>query len=232
MKLLSVNVSMPKEVPHMGKTITTGIFKEPVNGRVMLRTLNLDGDGQADLKAHGGTYKAAYVYSIENYEYWKRKLGRADFTFGQFGENFTAEGMLDDTIHIGDVFRVGRALVEVTQPRVPCFKLGIKMGLAQFPKMFLNSCRVGFYLRVLEEGEVGEGDLFEQVKTEPERMSVSEACHLLYFDQKNLEGAQKALRIQALSPGWKGSFKDRLTKTRAPIEYSEEPAEGEKCCGP
>ena len=121
MKLLSVNVSPPVEVLHRGKTITTGIFKEPVNRRVMLRTMNLDGDGQADLTAHGGIYKAAYVYSIENYDYWKQELARTDFAFGQFGENFTVEGMPEDEIHVGDVFRVGGALVEVTQPRVPCY---------------------------------------------------------------------------------------------------------------
>ncbi|MFQ5804046.1 MAG: MOSC domain-containing protein [Candidatus Methylomirabilales bacterium] len=232
MKLLSVNVSLPKEVPYMDKTTTTGIFKEPVNGRVMLCTLSLDGDGQADLKAHGGIYKAVYVYSIENYDYWKRELGRTDFSFGQFGENFTVEGMLDDTIHIGDVFRVGSALVEVTQPRVPCFKLGIKMGLPQFPKMFLASGRPGFYLRVLEEGQVGAGDVFERVTAEPERMTVQEMCHLLYFDSKNIEGARKALRIKTLSPGWRGSFEERLAKAGVPIDDGEEPKEGEKCCGP
>lgn len=232
MKLLSVNVSLPKEVPYMGKTTTTGIFKEPVNGRVMLRTLSLDGDGQADLKAHGGIYKAAYAYSIENYDYWKRKLDRTDFTFGQFGENLTVEGMLDDTIYIGDQFRVGSALIEVTQPRVPCFKLGIRMGMPQFPRMFLASGRPGFYLRVLEEGEVGAGDVLERITSDPERMSVREVCYLLYFDRGNMEGAQKALRIRALSPEWRGSFEDRLTNAGVPIEYNEEPAEGEKCCGP
>jgi MOSC domain-containing protein YiiM len=232
MKLLSVNVSLPKEVPYMGKTTTTGIFKEPVSGRVMLRTLNLEGDGQADLKAHGGTYKAAYVYSMENYDYWKRELGRTDFTFGQFGENLTVEGMLDDAVYVGDQFRVGSALVEVTQPRVPCFKLGIKMGMPQFPKMFLTSGRPGFYLRVLEEGEVGAGDVVAGVKTDPERMTVQEVCHLLYFDQENVERAKKALRIRALSRGWRRSFEERLTKAGVPIEYSEAPKEGEKCCGP
>ena len=232
MKLLSVNVSLPKEVPYMDKTTTTGIFKEPVSGRVMLRTLSLDGDGQADLKNHGGIDKAAYAYSIENYDYWERELGRTDFTFGQFGENFTVEGMLDDAIYVGDQFRVGGALVEVTQPRVPCFKLGIKMGLPQFPKMFLTSGRPGFYLRVLEEGEVGSGDVMNRVKTDPERMTVQDLCRLLYFDQKNLEAAKKALRIPALSPGWRGSFEERLTKAGIPIEYGEEPREGEKCCGP
>ena len=223
MKLLSVNVSLPKEVPYVGQMTTTGIFKEPVSGRVMLRTLNLDGDGQADLKAHGGMYKAAYVYSMENYDYWTRELGRADFTFGQFGENFTVEGMLEDEIHIGDVFRVGTALVEVTQPRVPCFKLGIKMGLAQFPKMFLNSCRVGFYLRVLEEGEVGVGDLFEHVTGDAERMTVREVCHLLYFDRSNLDGAKRALRIKGLAPGWRRSFEEQLSKAGILAEPAEVP---------
>ena len=217
MKLLSVNVSPPAEVVHGGKTVTTGIFKEPVDGRVMLRMLNLDGDGQADLIGHGGIYKAAYAYSVENYDYWKRELGRTDFTFGQFGENFTVEGMLEDEIHVGDVFRVGGALVEVTQPRVPCYKLGIKMGLRGFEKTFLASGRVGFYLRVLEEGEVGAGDVLDRVRTDPERMTVREICRLLYFDPENLGGARKALRIRALSPGWRQSFEERLAKTGASI---------------
>ena len=232
MKLLSVNVSLPKEVPYRGKTVTTGIFKEPVNGRVMLRTLNLDGDGQADLVGHGGIHKAAYAYSIENYDLWKRELGRTDFAFGQFGENFTVEGMPEDEIHVGDVFRVGSALVEVTQPRVLCYKLGIKMGLPRFVKMFLASCQVGFYLRVLEEGEVGAGDVFDRVGIGPERMTVREICHLLYFDPKNLDGARKALRIRALSPGWRQSFEERLAKTGAWIELGEEPPKERKSCGP
>ena len=216
MKLLSVNVSRPREVAHGSETVTTGIFKEPVEGRVMLGTLNLDGDGQADLVGHGGIYKAVYAYSVENYEYWKRELGRADLAFGQFGENFTVEGMPEDAVHIGDVFRVGGALVEVTQPRVPCYKLGLKMGLKGFEKMFLASCRVGFYLRVLEEGEVGVGDGLDRVRTDPERITVREMCHLLYFDPRNLEGARKALRIRALSPGWRQSFEARLAKNRRP----------------
>lgn len=212
MKLLSVNVSPPREIVHEDNTVTTGIFKEPVDGRIMLGTLNLNGDGQADLVGHGGIYKAAYVYSVENYEYWKRKLDRPDLAFGQFGENFTVEGMLEDDVHVGDVFRVGSAVVEVTQPRVPCYKLGIKMGMRGFEKQFLASCRVGFYLRVLEEGEVGAGDVLDRVRTNPERMTVREICDLLYFDPENLEGARQALRIHALSPGWRQSFEDRLAK--------------------
>jgi MOSC domain-containing protein YiiM len=217
MKLLSVNVSRPREVAHGSETVTTGIFKEPAEGRVMLGTLNLDGDGQADLVGHGGIYKAAYAYSVENYEHWKRELGREDLAFGQFGENFTVEGMPEDEVHIGDVFRVGGALVEVTQPRVPCYKLALKMGLKGFEKRFLASCRVGFYLRVLEEGEVGAGDGVDRVRIDPERITVREMCHLLYFDPENLEGARKALRIRALSPGWRQSFEQRLAKTAAQI---------------
>jgi MOSC domain-containing protein YiiM len=217
MKLLSINVSRPREVAHESGTVTTGIFKEPVDGRVMLGTLNLDGDGQADLVGHGGIYKAAYAYSVENYEYWKRELGREDLTFGWFGENFTVEGITEGEVHIGDVFRVGGALVEVTQPRVPCYKLGLKMGLKGFEKTFLASCRVGFYLRVLEEGEVGVGDSLHRVRTDPERITVREMCHLLYFDPENLEGARRALRIRALSPGWRQSFEARLARNGAPI---------------
>lgn len=220
MKLLSVNVSRPREVAHGSETVTTGIFKEPVEGRVMLETLNLEGDGQADLVGHGGIYKAAYAYPVENYEYWKRELGREDLAFGRFGENFTVEGMQEDEVHVGDVFRVGNALVEVTQPRVPCYKLGIKMGLRGFEKRFLVGCRVGFYLRVLEEGEVGAGDVFDRVETDPRRMTVREMCHLLYFDPENLERAREALRIRALSPGWRQSFEERLAKTGASVQSS------------
>ena len=139
MRLLSVNVSQAKEVPYQGKTVTTGIFKEPVGGRVMLRSLNLEGDGQADRNVHGGINKAVYAYPNEHYEYWSRELGRTDFTFGQFGENFTVSGMLEDAVRIGDVFRIGSALVEVTQPRAPCFKLGIRMGMESFPTTFMSS---------------------------------------------------------------------------------------------
>jgi MOSC domain-containing protein YiiM len=223
MKVLSVNVSLPREVPFEDRTVTTGIFKKPANGQVTLRALNFDGDGHADPQNHGGIHRAAYVYSIENYAYWQRELGRNDFIPGQFGENLTVEGMLEDQVHIGDVFRVGGALVEVTQPRVPCFKLGIRMNLAQFPKMFLASCRVGFYVRVLEEGGVGEGDALERTKLDPEGFSVREMCHLLYFDKRNWERAAKALRIPALSPGWRRSLEKRLAKAGMTVEYGAKP---------
>ena len=231
MDLLSVNVSLGKEVTYKSKTVTTGIFKEPVNDRVMLRTLNLDGDRQIDLKGHGGPFKAVCVYSIEQYELWQKELGRDDFRHGQFGENFTVDGMPDDKTHVGDVFRVGNALVQVTQPRVPCYRLGIKMGSPEFPKKFLQSNRVGFYMRVLQEGEVGAGDLIELVETDPQRMTVEEINRLLYFDSQNMEDAKKALHIDALSPGWRGSFEERLEKAGVSVELIEKPEDG-PCCGP
>jgi len=221
MTLKSVNLSMPKDIVHNGKAITTGIFKEPAEGRVMLRRLNLDGDGQADLWGHGGTFRAVYVYSFENYDYWARELEREDFTIGQFGENFTVEGMLEDDIYVGDVFRVGGALVEVSQPRVPCYKLAIRMGIEGFQNRFLASGRIGFYFRVLEEGEVGAGDVIELVARDPQALTVRAVNNLLYFDKKNLNETAKALEIPALSHGWKGSFEDRLAKVEAPAKTGE-----------
>ena len=217
-QLLSVSVGQPKEITYVDrkgreKTTTTGIFKEPVEGRVMLRATNLDGDRQADLNGHGGTYKAAYVYSIENYRYWADELNRTDFaSAAQFGENFTVSGMPDDEINVGDVFRIGGSVVEVSQPRVPCFKLGIRMGIPDFQKQFAERCRVGFYLRVIEEGEVGAGDAIECDREDPVRMSVQKMMRLLYFEPDNIEDAKRAVEITALSPGWRGSFEDRIAK--------------------
>jgi MOSC domain-containing protein YiiM len=212
-KIISLNVSRPRQVPYGGKLIRTGIFKEPVGGPRMLRALNLEGDGQADLVAHGGIHKAAYAYTIEHYVYWARELDRDDFQWGQFGENFTVDGMPEEEIHIGDRFRIGEALVEVTQPRVPCAKLGLRMEMATFPKLFHASGRTGFYLRVIEEGQVCAGNMIERVRIDPERMSVREVNHLLHFDRQNLEEIQRALRIPALSPGWRGSFEEIIWKT-------------------
>jgi len=212
MKLLSVNVSLPKPVAHGDETVVTGIFKEPVGGPVMLRRLNLEGDGQADPQNHGGEYKAVYAYAIEHYEFWKRELGRDGFPPGQFGENFTVQGMTEDDIHIGDAFRVGSALIQVTQPRSPCYKLAVKMGLPNFPKQFLASGRVGFYLRVLEEGEVGAGDAVERVLVDPERLTVREMLRLLYAERDDRAAIERALRIQALSPRRRAAFQERLRK--------------------
>lgn len=212
MRLVSINLSMPKTIRHEDKEVSTGIFKTPAEGRAMLRRLNIDGDGQADLWGHGGAFRTVYVYSLENYEYWRRELGRDDFGYGQFGENFTVEGMLDDGILIGDVFRIGEALVEVSQPRIPCYKLAIKMGIENFQNRFLKSGRIGFYFRVLEEGEVGAGDSFELVGRDPNAMSVRQVSDLLFFDTDDLEATRRALAMPALSHGWKGSFEERLAK--------------------
>lgn len=211
MTLLSVNVSAPKDVVENGKTISTGIFKQPVEGRVMLRRLNLDGDGQADLWGHGGAFRAVYVYSNEACGYWARELGR-DFSPGGFGENFTVEGMPDDRVCVGDIYRVGNALVEVSQPRIPCYKLALKLGIPNFQKRFLDARRVGFYFRVIEEGDVGAGDSIEPVTSDPRRLTVKAVNDLLFFDTENLDGAREALSIPALSHGWKESFEERLAK--------------------
>ncbi len=215
-KLLSVNVSLPREITAKGKAVRTGIFKEPVNRRVQVRTLNIDGDGQADLIGHGGEMRAVLVYSFENYAYWAAELRRTDFSFGQFGENFTVDGMLDDEIHVGDRFRIGTAVFEVSQPRVPCYKLAIKMQIDGFYSRLLRSGRPGFYFRVLEEGEVGAGDTIHRLSEHPVGMTVRQMSNLLYFEKDDLDGARHALRIDAMSPGWRQSFETRLVKaTRA-----------------
>lgn len=207
MKLLSINVSKPKPITYEGKIIYTGIFKEPVSGTVMLREINIDGDGQGDLKVHGGTYKAIYGYPFEHYSHWQQELLRDDLSYGQFGENLTVEGIMETDVHIGDVFQIGSDVkLQITQPRVPCYKLGHKMGLTEFPKMFLESRRVGFYFKVLAEGEITAGDLISRIEVASEKMSVTEILNLRYFDTKNREKIEKARRLPALSPSWKKDF--------------------------
>lgn len=217
MQLLSVNVSLPKDVSFKGKTIRTGIFKEPVQGTVKVDKLNLEGDGQADLMGHGGEFRAIYVYSFDHYAFWSNELKRTDFAYGQFGENFTVEGMLDENVRVGDVLRIGSALFEVTQPRVPCYKLAMKMNVEGFYSRILESGRLGFYLRVLEEGAVTAGDTITKVQSNPDSISVSEANKLMYFDKDNIEAMRKAVGIKAFSPGWRTTFENRLAKAeRAP----------------
>lgn len=204
MKLLSINVSKPKPIEYGGKTVHTGIFKVPVPATVMLREKNIDGDGQGDLRVHGGTYKAVYAYPIEHYAYWQQELHRDNLTYGQFGENLTVEGILEAAVHIGDVFQIGKtAKLQITQPRVPCFKLAYKMGLPEFPKQFLESRRVGFYFRVLAEGEITAGDAIERIKIASDSMSVTEILNLRYFDKHNHAKIAQARKLPALSPSWK-----------------------------
>ena len=207
MKLLSINVSKPKPITYNGKIIHTGIFKEPVSGTVMLKENNIEGDGQGDLKVHGGTYKAIYGYPYEHYSHWKNELDRDDLSYGQFGENLTVAGMLEEEIHIGDVFQIGSDVkLQITQPRVPCFKLGYKMELPEFPKQFLESRRVGFYFRVLAEGEITAGDTISRIESPSEQMSVNEILNLRFFDTNNHELIEKARKLPALSPSWKKDF--------------------------
>lgn len=185
MKLLSVNVSRPKEMSYQGRTHMTGIFKTPVTGRVMVRTLNIDGDEQADRRVHGGPDMAVYIYPHEHYAHWSRELDRNDFAFGQFGENLTTEGLLETEIRLRDVLRVGGALLQVTKPREPCFKLMTKMNDFTFAKPFLASARTGFYLRVLEEGEVAAGDTIECVTTDAAQPTIHDFIQQTFFHGKS-----------------------------------------------
>ncbi|MCL4694863.1 MAG: MOSC domain-containing protein, partial [Candidatus Hydrogenedentes bacterium] len=208
--LLSLNIGMPRTVDGPNGSVTTGIFKSPVSGRITLRKHNLDGDGQADLRYHGGEHKAVYAYPYEHYTYWRERLNRDDFIFGQFGENLTTEGLLETEVHIGDIFRIGTASIQVTQPRQPCFKLGIRMGRPEIVKEFLESERSGIYFRVVKKGELAAGDPIELVQSDPERVSVHFVNHLRFFDKTNREGIAKAIRVEALSPSWREDFESML----------------------
>jgi MOSC domain-containing protein YiiM/ferredoxin-NADP reductase len=209
-RLLSVNVGLPRDIEWKGRTVHTGIWKNPVRGRCRVGRLNLDGDGQGDLGGHGGEQRAAFVYQIESYRYWQEQLKRTDFVHGQFGENFTIEGLPDDAVCIGDRYQIGSALFEVTQPRVTCYRVGIRTNEPRMPALLTSSGRPGFYFRVLREGEVGAGDEIVKVGEANERMSVAEINALLYSPDHARERLERALRIEALSPGWRSSFETLL----------------------
>jgi ferredoxin-NADP reductase/MOSC domain-containing protein YiiM/ferredoxin len=209
-RLVSVNVGLPREISWHGKTVRTGIWKSPVVGRVFVRKLNIDGDGQGDLAGHGGVNRAVMVYQLDSYRYWEHQLHRADFSYGQFGENFTVEGLPDAQVCIGDRYRIGTALFEVSQPRVTCYRLGIRMDEPQMAALVVAHHRPGFYFRVLEEGEVGAGDEIVKVAQGSERMSVAEIDGLLYLPNHPSEQLERALRIPALSQGWQTSFRSML----------------------
>ena len=208
--LLSVNVGMPKDVPWQGKAVFTGVFKDPVKGPRRVGKLNVEGDGQGDLAGHGGEQRAVFVYQIDSYRYWERELGRDDFVYGQFGENFTVEGLGDDEVCIGDRYRIGSAGFEVTQPRVTCYRVGIRMNDPRIPALLVSHHRPGFYFRVLEEGEVQAGDDIIKLASGPERMPVAEVDALLYLPGHTRQQLLRALRIPALSPGWQASFQALL----------------------
>jgi MOSC domain-containing protein YiiM len=209
-ELISVNVGVPREVTHRGRGVRTGIFKQPVPGRVRVGRLNLDGDRQADLRVHGGVDKAVYAYPAEHYPYWLQVLGRKDFPFGQFGENLTVRGMQEDEVRVGDVLAIGTARLQVSQPRSPCFKLGIRMDSPGILRPFLESGRIGFYLRVLEEGEIGAGDRIELVARDPGGVSVREISALYHFGSPDREALEKAVRLGSLAPGWRAAIAERL----------------------
>jgi ferredoxin-NADP reductase/MOSC domain-containing protein YiiM/ferredoxin len=215
-RLLSLNVGLPREITWNGKAVRSAIWKLPVAGRRMVRKLNVDGDGQADLAGHGGEQRAVFVYQMESYHYWEHFLGRSDFMFGQFGENFTVEGLADDEVCIGDQYRIGDAIFEVTQPRVTCYRLGIRMNEPRMPSLVVAHRRPGFYLRVLREGEIGAGDDIAKIADGPERMTVAEIDGLLYLPGHSRQQLERALRIPALSQGWQSSFQAMLNQDESP----------------
>jgi len=212
MRVVSVNVGLPREVEWKGKRATTAIFKEPVAGRVVVRTLNLDGDRQADLSVHGGPSKALYLYPGEHYAYWRRELPEMTLPWGMFGENLTTEGLLEDAVNIGDRFRVGSAGVMVTEPRLPCYKLGIRFGRSDIIKRFLASGRTGFYVAVLKEGDVAAGDAIERLGRDPNNVTVPDITCLYVSDKANRDLLRRALRVEALPEGWREYFREELAK--------------------
>ncbi len=210
MKLVSINVGLPRAVEWHGERVRTGIFKEPVAGRVAVGRLNLAGDRQADPEVHGGDSKAIYAYANEHYAYWREQLPGVALTWGMFGENFTTDGLLEDEVAIGDRFRIGTAEVEVTQPRLPCFKLGVKFGRDDMSKLFLASGRTGFYLRVVREGEAGAGDAIEPLHGEVNRITVAEITHLYLRRDNGRAKLEQAAQLAALPEGWKRHFRNQL----------------------
>jgi ferredoxin-NADP reductase/MOSC domain-containing protein YiiM len=213
-RLLSVNVGLPRDISWRGQTVHTAIWKVPVEGPRMVRRLNVDGDGQGDLAGHGGERRAVFVYQMDSYRFWQNQFGRNDFAYGQFGENFTVEGLSDAEVCIGDRYRIGGALFEVTQPRVTCYRVGIRLNEPEMAALLVKHGRPGFYFRVLDEGEVAAGNEITQVASGPERMSVFEVNSLLYMPGHPRNQLERALRIPALSVGWRHSFEALLTQER------------------
>lgn len=212
MMLISVNIGLPRRITHEGREVTTGIFKQPAAGPVMLRRLNLDGDGQADLRVHGGEHKAVYVYPFEHYVFWTDETGRGDLVYGFFGENFTTSGLTEDAVFIGDIFHIGGARVQVSQPRSPCFKLGIRMGDENFPARFTAANRVGLYLRVLQEGVVAAGNDIVFIERPRDSITVRDAFRLRHGAGGTCDEYERAARQPALSPSWRAAFEKRLAE--------------------
>jgi len=212
MKLISLNVGLPRIVESNGQSVTTGIFKDPKQGPVMLRTLNLDGDRQADLKVHGGVSKAVYGYPVEHYEFWRRELPNMELPFGMFGENFTTEGLFEDKLNVGDRFRIGEAEVMVTEPRLPCYKLGIKFGRTDILRRFLQSRRTGFYFAVVNEGEVQAGDEIELLSRDGNNITIADITRLYAFEKDDVDTLRRAVKLEALSESWREYFQKQIQK--------------------
>jgi MOSC domain-containing protein YiiM len=212
MKIISLNVGRPRLVMWNGEPVSTGIYKTPVEGRVTLRMLNLDGDRQADLTVHGGPTKAVYVYPAEHYTYWRAKLPEMELPWGMFGENFTTEGLDESTVNIGDRFRVGSAEVMVTEPRMPCYKLGIKFGRVDILRRFLASGRTGFYLSVEREGEVGAGDKIELIERDKNNVTVADITRLYAQDKGDFEAMRRVIAVEALPRSWREHFGQQLAR--------------------
>lgn len=211
-KLLSINVGRPRIILRDGEPVSTAIFKDPVAGRVALKTLNLDGDRQADLTVHGGPTKAAYLYPSEHYPFWRSELPEMDLPFGMFGENFTSEGLLESETNIGDKFEVGTAVIQVTEPRMPCYKLGIKFGRTDILRRFLKSGRTGFYFAVLQEGEVGAGDKIRLLERDQAAVKVADITRLYSTEKENQELLKRAIAVEALPESWHEFFEKRLRR--------------------
>jgi MOSC domain-containing protein YiiM len=211
MKVLSVNVGLPRKVLFNGQIVTTAIFKDPVKGPIMLRKLNLDGDKQADLTVHGGVDKAVYSYPVEHYDYWRKQFPNMDLVWGMFGENFTTEGLMEDSVNIGDQFQVGSAELVATQPRMPCYKLGVRFGRMEVIRQFMASGRPGIYFKVLEEGEVEAGDKIRIIRKDKNNVTVKDIVRLyITRDHIDIEIMRRATKIRALPEGWRYEFKQKI----------------------
>ena len=211
MKVLSINVGLPRKVLFNGQIVTTAIFKDPVKGPITLRKLNLDGDKQADLAVHGGVDKAVYSYPAEHYDYWRKQFPSMDLVWGMFGENFTTEGLMEDSVNIGDQFQIGSAKLVATQPRMPCYKLGVRFGRMEVIRQFMASGRPGIYFRVLEEGEVEAGDKIRTIRKDKNNVTVKDiVCLYITRDHIDIETMRRATKIRALPEGWRYEFKQRI----------------------
>jgi MOSC domain-containing protein YiiM len=212
MQILSLNVGLPRRVPWKGRTVTTGIFKQPVVGRIRLRQHNLAGDAQADLSVHGGAYKAVYLYPAEHYPAWRQELPEMELPWGMFGENFTTEGILESSVRIGDRLRVGGAVVRVTEPRMPCYKLGLRFGRDDILKRFLASGRTGMYLAVEREGEVEAGDTFTLLSRDSHGLTIADMTRVFAHDKDDIDLLRRLVQLPGLSPSWRGYFQRQLDK--------------------